>query len=297
MVPLFSKSMQQQMTKELLKNKTYLQLQEECDLAGVSLDMGSFVSWEEPGAAQTLEAFSDQCETMCVILQYEDEDKTRCIEQKTITGSIFRQFTEGIATLSTLLAKPEAPTMEWDGVYEAVVNGFVHGAYTPGNGIKIEISPAGVDVLSNGGLPEGVTLEDFENGVCTYRNPQWMRLFIKCGYAKGIGAGLRVAKKAYKELDCKPVITVSEHSFLIKLPALEKGKEKNTIRIIKDEMTDQYRKVLTYIDEYGAITDEQVMGLLGVRRTRAYTIIQEMLKKQFLVQWGKGKTKRYGIEE
>ena len=99
MSAMFSKAMQKQMTESIKKNKTYVQLQEECALAGVSFDLDSFVSWEEPGVAQTLEAFSDQCQSVCVIVQYEDSEKTRCIEQKTITGSIFRQFTEGVATV------------------------------------------------------------------------------------------------------------------------------------------------------------------------------------------------------
>ena len=58
-------------------------------------------------------------------------------------------------------------------------------------------------------------------------------------------------------------------------------------------VTAQMQKVLDYISEHGQITDEEVLSLLGIRKTRAFELIKKMREMGLVQMIGRGAEKKY----
>ncbi len=61
-------------------------------------------------------------------------------------------------------------------------------------------------------------------------------------------------------------------------------------------ITPQMKIVLDYLAEYGAITDEELQGLLNVKKTRAYLIARQMNEEGFIDIEGRGAGKKYKLK-
>ncbi len=58
-------------------------------------------------------------------------------------------------------------------------------------------------------------------------------------------------------------------------------------------ITPQMNKIMEHIRENGQITEPEVQSLLGVKKTRAYTLMQQMLREGLVVASGRGADKIY----
>ena len=102
--------------------------------------------------------------------------------------------------------------------------------------------------------------------------------------------------------DCyiKRKITVTQHAFKITLPNLNYNNNHPKITLAAETQSAsgyypnvQQQKVLSYVQEHGKISDEELQELLDVKRTRAYLIAKEMLDKTLLAVQGRGIKKYY----
>lgn len=61
----------------------------------------------------------------------------------------------------------------------------------------------------------------------------------------------------------------------------------------KTYLTPQKEHILDFILKNGQITEAEIMELLGVKRTRAYTVAKQMCDENLIVAVGRGKNKKY----
>ena len=62
---------------------------------------------------------------------------------------------------------------------------------------------------------------------------------------------------------------------------------------VKTYLTPQKEHILDFISKNGQITEAKIMELLGVKRTRAYTVVKQMCDEKLIVAVGRGKNKKY----
>ncbi len=58
-------------------------------------------------------------------------------------------------------------------------------------------------------------------------------------------------------------------------------------------VTAQMQKILDYIDENGKITDLGIQDLLGLKKTRAFTLAKQMRNEGLIKAVGRGSQKVY----
>ena len=58
-------------------------------------------------------------------------------------------------------------------------------------------------------------------------------------------------------------------------------------------LTLQKERILDCISKNGQITEAEIMELLNVKRTRAYTVAKQMCDENLVVAGGKGANKKY----
>lgn len=58
-------------------------------------------------------------------------------------------------------------------------------------------------------------------------------------------------------------------------------------------LSPQKEQILDLISRNGQITEAEIMDLLGVKRTRAYTLAKQMCDEKLIVPVGRGVNKKY----
>ena len=61
----------------------------------------------------------------------------------------------------------------------------------------------------------------------------------------------------------------------------------------KTNLTPQKEQILDFISKNGQITEAEIMELLSVKRTRAYTIAKQMCDDNLIIAVGRGVNKKY----
>lgn len=76
-------------------------------------------------------------------------------------------------------------------IREALINALVHRDYSNfGRDIKVGIYDDAVNIVSPGGLPNGITLEEALTGRSEIRNRVLARVFKELGYIEQWGSGI-----------------------------------------------------------------------------------------------------------
>ena len=65
----------------------------------------------------------------------------------------------------------------------------------------------------------------------------------------------------------------------------------------KTHLTTQKKKILDYILKNKQITENEIMELLGVKKTRAYTVAKQMCDENLIVVVGRGTDKKYVVQD
>lgn len=242
---------------------------------------------------------SDQCKHSIKAAVFADEDYTSFLDSKEFTGSILRQLDDAYSYLMLNnrnnaefkgLERVEHYSYPQEALREALLNALVHRDYAFSGSIIININESQIEFISLGGLLPGLSDEDIQNGISQPRNPKLAEVFHRLRLIESYGTGIRRIFTLYRDCEKKPEIIVTPNTFKLILPnrnyySTDKSEEK--------ALNDQQRTILQYIERNGAITEETVQKLLGVKRTRAYVILKEMRDSGLIVVQGRGQNKKY----
>ena len=88
---------------------------------------------------------------------------------------------------------------------EAVVNALVHRMWDIPASIKISMYPDKIEISSPGGLPAGLSEDEYLNGqISLLRNPIIGNVFFRLKYIEKFGTGIMRINYAYKNILVKP---------------------------------------------------------------------------------------------
>ena len=242
---------------------------------------------------------SDQCRHSIKAAVFADEDNTSFLDSKEFTGSILRQLDDAYSYLMLNnrnnaefkgLERVEHYSYPQEALREALLNALVHRDYAFSGSIIININESQIEFISLGGLLPGLSAEDIQNGISQPRNPKLAEVFHRLRLIESYGTGIRRIFTLYRDCEKKPEIIVTPNTFKLILPnrnyySTDKSEEK--------ALNDQQRTILQHIERNGAITEETVQKLLGVKRTRAYVILKEMRDSGLIEVQGRGQNKTY----
>jgi len=102
-------------------------------------------------------------------------------------------------TFATITSKERIETRLWNMVAlrEAIVNSIVHNDYTREVPPKFEFFDDRFEITSYGTLPEGLSEEDFFEGVSMPRNKEIMRIFRDLELVEHLGSGVPRILQSY----------------------------------------------------------------------------------------------------
>ena len=244
---------------------------------------------------------SDQCAHTTKVAVFGDESNTTFKDNKEFGGSIFKQLEDTYTYL--MLCNKTAATFKGleriekqdypeGALREALLNALVHRDYSFSGSVIINVNEAKMEFISIGGLLPGLSIDDIRIGISQPRNKKLAEMFHRLHLIESYGAGIRKIYKLYESCPLQPVIEATPNAFKITLPNMNVAPDS----VQKSGVTPQMQKVLSFISDHGQITDAEIQSLLGIKKTRAFTLIRQMREMDLVQLLGRGEEKRYVVK-
>ena len=260
---------------------------------------------------------SDQCVHTIKVAVFQGTDQTIFKDRREFTGSLMQQMNEVYdfidfrnQTRATIekLYRVDVRDYPEVAVREALLNLLVHRDYSFSVSAFISIYEDRIEFVSIGGLMPGIDLEDVMVGISVCRNQDLANVFYRLHLIEAYGTGMGKIMKAYESMQVKPVIETTKNAFKIILPninakyetenATVKTKSGTPVTVhTEKKLSDEEEKILEYARKHGAITRNDVIGLLEVSASTAARVIRKMVKTNLLEQKGKARNTHYTIAE
>ena len=256
---------------------------------------------------------SDQCLHTVKVAVFGDDAKTIFKDNKEFGGSVFEQL-EGAfdylmlcnRTVSEIkgLERVEKQDYPEAALREALLNALVHRDYSFSGSIIVNVNEKEIEFISLGGLLPGLSPDDIRSGISQPRNKALAEVFHRLRLIESYGTGIRRIFGLYAECPLQPRIEVTPNTFKIVLPNMNVASS-----VVYDSSvsannpfvserpapytTGQMQRIVDFIKEKGRITDLEIETLLGLKKTRAFTIAKRMRDMGLIEAVGRGDGKVY----
>ena len=245
---------------------------------------------------------SDQCQHSIKVAVFGDDENTTFKDSREFKGSIFKQIEEAFryimlnnrtSSVFKGLERIDKSDYPEAALREALLNSVVHRDYSYSGSIIININDKQMEFVSIGGLLPGLTADDIRSGISQPRNKNLAEVFHRLKLIEAYGTGIRRMYKLYEICPAQPRIEVTHNTFKMILPNMNVAEPLAS----KTHLTTQKKKILDYILKNKQITENEIMELLGVKKTRAYTVAKQMCDENLIVVVGRGTDKKYVVQD
>ncbi len=247
--------------------------------------------------------FSDQNPHLLKIAEFASSESLTFADRREIGGSILRQLEMAYDTLSVYnrksseikeLDRIDTTLYSQESIREALVNSIVHCDYSQSAPSRIEITDKYMDFINLGGLVEGLSVSDLELGASKCRNERLAFVFYRLKLVESYGTGLRKILNHYPNLKVSDIITVSDHTFRLRLPIERPNVGSFTKREdIKTPREKRQHAILGLLAERGVITRKLIQKMMGYSLGTTIRDIEDLLAQGKMKKRGNGRTTEY----
>ena len=169
---------------------------------------------------------------------------------------------------------------------EAIANALIYRVWDVDSQIRVSMFDDRIDIVSPGGLPSGITEEEYLSGkLSVLRNRKLANVFYRLGFVEIFGTGITRIKQLYAEALIKPDFEVSENAIKIVLPIFEKNAD-----LTKDEIIIYKLLSKTMLKPISEVAPYVPFG-----KSKTTKLLKEMCQKGVITVEGKGKGTKYII--
>jgi len=243
---------------------------------------------------------SDQCAHTTKIAVFSDDARTVFRDSKEFGGSVFRQVEDTVNYLALCnktssvikgVVRTDKQDYPEEAIREALLNAVVHRDYGFSGSIIINVTDRRMEFISLGGLLPGLSADDIRSGISQPRNKNLAEVFHRLRLIESYGTGIRRIFNLYADCPAEPQIEVTSNTFKIVLPNMNA-----VFAAEKAAVSPQMQKVLDYIKANGPVTEKEIGTLLGLKKTRTFTVAKQMRDLGLIKVIGRGENKRYVME-
>lgn len=268
---------------------------------------------------------SEECTHTIKVAVFQGTTKSVFKARKEFSGSLLRQALDVGDYLDLLnvtrtevhgLRHTDLRAYPPEALREALVNAIVHREYAMSGSILISLFDNAVEILSLGGLPEGLTYADMMAGASIQRNPHLANIFYRLEYIEAYGTGIRKIRESYEETGSEPSFLVTDNAFKVTLPNLAFLREQETTRSaadIVDAVHEHRRLRYDYVTPAreasgrpgekevlaallsGCTTRRAIQDATGFSLTKTRNILSHLVETQRVRREGAGKNVRYAL--
>ena len=186
---------------------------------------------------------------------------------------------------------------------EALANALVHQLFSLNNvAVRVSMFESKIEINSPGGLPRGVSKEEYLNGELSYpRNPVIANVFHQLGYIEKFGTGINRIKNEYKDFENKPEFIVSENVVKVVLPKIVYTNNDKT-GIAEDVFVHNQikldaidKEILKAISGDPFISQRKLEDEINVKRATIQRRIDSLEENGFLRKEGSSQKRSYTV--
>ena len=170
---------------------------------------------------------------------------------------------------------------------EAIANALIHRTWDVESQIRILMFDDRIEIISPGGLPVGITEEEYLSGkLSVLRNRNLANVFYRLGFVEIFGTGITRIKQLYTDGLRKPDFEVSENTIKIVLPVLEE----NT------NLTEDERTVYKILSKTMLKPISEIAPYVSFGKSKTTQLLKDMSRKGIILVEGKGRGTKYIIK-
>jgi ATP-dependent DNA helicase RecG len=185
---------------------------------------------------------------------------------------------------------------------EAVFNAMVHRDYGFSGSTLVSLYEDRLEILSLGGLAEGVTYQDMMMGVSIQRNSKLAEVFFRLHYIEAFGTGVHRILRAYEGCARQPEFLVSDNAVKVILPNIHYEEDVSAVDKVK-EPGAVYESFARNADDIrvceaianGVDSRRALQETMGFSLTKTVNILRRLQDEMKVVRLGKGKNSRYSV--
>ena len=169
---------------------------------------------------------------------------------------------------------------------EAIANALIHRAWDVDSHIRVSMFDDRIEVVSPGGLPSGITVEEYLSGkLSILRNRNLANVFYRLGFVEIFGTGITRIKQLYTEGLMKPDFEVSDNAIKIVLPLLEKNAN----------LTEDEKVIYKLLSKTMLKSISEIAPYMPFGKSKTTKLLKDMGKKGLITIEGKGRGTKYII--
>ena len=170
---------------------------------------------------------------------------------------------------------------------EAIANALIHRVWDMESQIRVLMFDDRIEVVSPGGLPSGITEEEYLSGkISVLRNRNLANVFYRLGFVEIFGTGITRIKQLYEDGLKKPDFEVSENTIKIVLPVFEKN-----LNLTEDERT-----IYNILSKTMLKPISEIAPFVPFGKSKTTQLLKDMGQKGVVVVEGRGKGTKYIIK-
>lgn len=169
---------------------------------------------------------------------------------------------------------------------ESIANALIDRTWDDKVHIKIAMFNDRIDISSPGGLPSGISKEEYLDGrISKLRNPILANVFFRLKLIEKFGTCIMRIKNLYNDSIIKPDFKVYENSITIILPNV----------LYKPHYTLEEKKILDILNNGILRSANDISLISGFNKAKVLRLINELKEKRLIKVSGTGKSTKYYI--
>ena len=255
---------------------------------------------------------ADKNNTSIKVAKYSGTTRTDLIESNEYgheclvkaTKQVIDKITVENRTITKITSKERQQSNLWNPIAlrEAIINAFVHNDYTNEITPKFEIFTDRIEITSAGGLPEGLSKQEFFEGFSVPRNKELMRIFKDLELVEQLGSGIPRILEHYGKESFSFSDNFLRMTFIAKEAVVEEGGQTGGVKggqeggviggaiggVIDstEALTRRQKEVLKLIATNTTITYTEIAEALGINESPVGKHINALKTKGFLIRHG-----------
>ncbi len=170
---------------------------------------------------------------------------------------------------------------------EAVANALVHRMWDIPTSIKISMYPDKIEISSPGGLPAGLSEDEYLNGqISLLRNPIIGNVFFRLKYIEKFGTGIMRINYAYKNTLVKPEYRIFSNSIRIILPVIKSDYKLN----------EAEKRLINILTDSGSMTRNEIEKAAEMEKSKTIRILNGLIDKNIIHKKGMGRATKYELK-
>lgn len=169
---------------------------------------------------------------------------------------------------------------------EAIANSLIHRDWSMNSHIRILMFQDRIEIKSPGGLPKGITADEYVNGdISCLRNPILGNVFFRMHYVEMFGTGVKRILFAYRDSKVKPKFEITDNVISVILPMMTNHYD----------VTDDEEKIINILENEEPLSSSKIAKMAGYTKSKTLRIIDSLKEKEYIKVIGNGRGTKYTL--